>query len=242
MSRINRVEQKLQYLYFKGKLLINSVLGLPAQTRKEIEIFKTIFNNIIDNKKIKVFEWGSGFSTIYYAEYLKRRGADFEWDSIDNNKIWHKKVKLMLKNKNLEQNIYLHLKEFLPFWEKPGWGATPPPCGKFCPKSDNEKAYTEFPKVLNGKFDIVIIDARFRRHCIKTAKKVLAPGGVVIMHDAHKLHYHVGLDDYRFSMFRQSGKWYPLQEKSNMLWIGSNEDSKAIHEVKKFAGNVGFKK
>jgi len=140
-----------------------------------------------------------------------------------------------LKSKNLQQYVHLYLKEFLPFWEKPGWGDTPPPCSKFCPKSDNEKAYTEFPKLLNSKFDIVIIDARFRRHCIKTANKVLAPGGVVIMHDAHKLHYHVGLDDYRFSMFLQSGKWYPLQEKSNMLWIGSNEDSKAIHEVKKFA-------
>ena len=85
MSRINRVEQKLQSLYFKGKLLINSVLGLPAQTRKEIEILKTIFNNIIDNKKIKVFEWGSGFSTIYYAEYLRK--GDTEHDSRKSSRL-----------------------------------------------------------------------------------------------------------------------------------------------------------
>lgn len=226
---------KFQSLYFKSKMAINSAFGMPAQTRKEIQIFKTIFDNVIDNKKIKIFEWGSGLSSIYYANYLIKNGAEFEWHSIDNNKLWHEKVKSNLKSKNLQQYVHLYLKEFLPFWEKPGWGDTPPPCSKFCPKSDNEKAYTEFPKLLNSKFDIVIIDARFRRHCIKTANKVLAPGGVVIMHDAHKLHYHVGLDDYRFSMFLQSGKWYPLQEKSNMLWIGSNEDSKAIHEVKKFA-------
>ena len=67
-------------------MLIKSVLGLPAQTSEEIRIFKTMFDNYMDKKEIKIFEWGSGFSTIYYSEYLRKKGAAFEWHSIDNNK------------------------------------------------------------------------------------------------------------------------------------------------------------
>jgi len=226
LSRINRIGQKLQFLYFKGKLLINSILGLPAQTRKEIQIFKTIFDNFIDNKRIRIFEWGTGFSTIYYSEYLRKKGAEFEWHTIDNNKAWHEKVKSKVKKKGLQPYVQMYLKEFLPFWEKPGWVGIPAACGVFGPKSEREKAYIDFPLLLDDKFDIVIVDARFRRHCIQTAKQVLTPGGIVIMHDAQKEHYHVGLDDFQYSKFFHSGSWYPFQKIPNKVWVGSVGNSK----------------
>lgn len=234
MSRVNRVGQKLQSLYFKGKMLRNSILGLPAQTREEIQIFKTMFDNFIDNKKIKIFEWGSGFSTIYYSEYLRKKGAKFEWHTIDNNKAWHEKVKSKVNKKGLQPYVQLYLKEFMSFWEKPGWGTIPPPCGVFSSKSENEKAYINFPKVLDNRFDIVIIDARFRRHCIQTAKEVLLPGGIVIMHDAQKAHYHVGLDDFQYSKLFHSGSWYPFQKIPNKVWIGSVGNSKIFKVLKRF--------
>jgi len=234
VSRINRVGQKLQSLYFKGKLLINSILGLPAQTREEIQLFKAVFDSFIKNKGIKVFEWGSGFSTIYYAEYLRKKGAEFEWHSIDNNRAWHEKVKSKVNKKGLQPYVQLYLKEFIPFWEKPGWGPIPPPCGVFSPKSENEKAYVDFPRLLNDKFDIVIIDARFRRHCIQTAKKAVLQGGIVIMHDAQKAHYHVGLDNFQYSKFFHSGSWYPFQKIPNTVWIGSVGNSKIFDALKRF--------
>jgi len=229
---INRAEQKLQSLYFKGKLLINSILGLPAQTSEEIRIFKTVFDNYIDKKEIKIFEWGSGFSTIYYSEYFRQNGASFEWYTIDNNKAWHEKVKSKVRKNDLQPYVQLYLKEFIPFWEKPGWRNTPPSCGVFSPKSENEKDYVRLPVHLNQKFDIIIIDARFRRHCIQTTKEVLSPGGVAIMHDAQKPHYHVGLDEFRYNRFFQSGSWYPFQQIRNQVWIGSMENPRIFDMIK----------
>lgn len=215
----------LQSVYFKGKLRINNILGLPAQTSKEIQIFKTIFNSYnCQNKKIIIYEWGSGFSTIYYADYLHNKGIEFEWHSIDNDKIWYEKVKSMIRKKTLEQNVNLYLKEFKPFWEKPGWGSVPPPCGIFSPKSEKEMAYINHPRQFKNSFDIIIIDARFRRHCIQTTKDVILPEGIAIMHDAQKQHYHIGLNDFKFSMFLDSGSWYTFQQIPNKVWVGSMEN------------------
>lgn len=229
---LNKAGRKLQSLYLDGRLRINRALGFPAQTGKDIQIFKKIFDNYTPRKKLKVFEWGSGFSSIYYSEYLRKRGIAAEWHSIDNNRIWHEKVSSIVKQKNLEPRIRLYLREFVPFWEKPGWGPVPPPCGVFGPKSENEIAYINFPSQFGSKFDIVIIDARFRRHCIQTTKKLLLPEGIAVLHDAQKAHYHVGLDEFRHSAFFDSGSWYPFQGNSNKVWIGSVEN-KEIFEVLK---------
>lgn len=214
-------------------MFINKKLGLPAQTRKEKQIFKAILDNYI-NKKIKIFEWGSGYSTIYYAEYLRKKGAEFEWHSIDNNKDWHEKIKSKVERKGLQPFVRMYLKEFLPFWEKPGWGPIPPACGVFGPKSESEKAYINFPRILNDNFNIVIIDARFRRHCIQTAKEVLLPEGIVILHDAQKAHYHVGLYDFQYRKFLLGGSWYPFQKIPNKVWIGSTGNSKIFEALKQF--------
>lgn len=221
---------KLQRRYFMSRMYINGLLGLPAQTLEEFRIFKRILDKFISNRngKIKIFEWGSGHSTIYYAKYLKAKGADFQWHSLDNYQPWHQMVKLKIERNNLQSYIQLHLKEFLPFWEKPGWDwkVLPPPCGIFGPKSQDEKAYIQFPQLFNEKFDIVIVDARFRRHCTQVAKEVLSPQGVAILHDAQKAHYHIGLENFRYSKFFDSGYWYPFQKKPNKVWVGSIENTK----------------
>ena len=226
--------KKFQSVYFESNMRIKSILGLPAQTRPEVRIFKTILDDFISYEQIKTFEWGSGFSTVYYAEYLRKKGVEFEWHSIDNNKSWYEKIKSKLEKKGLLSYIQMCLKEFIPFWEKPGWRSIPPNCGVFGPKSENEKAYINFPKLLKHKFNIVIVDGRFRRHCIETAKDILLPEGVVILHDAHKEHYHTGLDEFQYRKFLNSGSWFPFQEIRNKVWIGSAGNSRIFDALKQF--------
>lgn len=233
-----KIIRKLQSQYFKGKLFMHGILGLPAQTGREMQIFKAVFDNFSPNKKIKIFEWGSGFSTIYYASYLRKKSIEFEWYSVDNNKAWHEKVKSKVENIGLQQQVQLYLKEFPSFWEKPGWGPIPPVCGAFAPSTENERDYINLPRELNIKFDIVIVDARFRRHCIQTAKTVLLPEGIVVMHDAEKAHYHVGLEAFQYSRFFHGGSWFPFQEISNKVWIGSVGNSQIFESLKK--SNVQF--
>ena len=234
MYYLNKIVNKCQSLYFKGKLLINNILGLPAQTAKEIEIFKIILDHIKNDNKLNIFEWGSGHSTVYYSNYLRQKGVTFEWHSIDNNKTWHEKIKVLVKEKKLDSHVCLYLKEFEPFWRKPDWGPIPPACELFSPKSQNEMAYIDFPRQLDSRFDVVIIDARFRRHCIQTTKEVLLPEGIAILHDAQKTHYHVGLDDFRYRNFLNSGSWYPFQKTPNRVWIGSTGNSSIFERLKRF--------
>lgn len=231
-----KIENKLHSLFFSMRLFVNGKMGLPAQTRQEIGIFKAVFGGIArdavkEGKRINIFEWGSGFSTLYYASYLRKRRIRFKWDSIDNNRLWYEKIKTEVQSAYLDSIIDLHLCEFKPFWEKPNWGPVPPPCGAFSPKTENEKDYVRFPEKLKEFFDVVIIDARFRRHCVETAKEVLAPKGVVVMHDAQKPHYHMGLDQFRHSIFLEGGKWHPFQNETNKIWIGSNGASSLISQL-----------
>jgi len=234
---MDKIINNLQMFYFKTSIFINGLRGLPAQSAKDIIIFKSIFNHF-PNKKITVFEWGSGFSTIYYAQYLKKKGLFLQWHTIDNNKVWHDKVVSMVKSKGLDVHVILYLKEFLPFWMKPGWGKIPPPCGEFVPKTHNELEYINFPKALGVKFDIVIVDARFRRHCLKVAKEVLAPEGVIVLHDAQKPHYHQGLEDFTLRSFYDTGSWYPFQKKPNKIWVGSMTNRNILNILKPFASKM----
>ncbi len=233
MSFLQKVGRKFWTICFYGRLSLHGLLGFPAQTNKERQIFKAIFNRLAD-KKLRVFEWGSGFSTIYYAQYLRKKGPSFEWHAIDNNKLWHEKVARMVRNKGLNNCIYLYLREFLPFWKKLGWGVVPPPCGVFSPKDENELAYINFPKTLKNKFDVVIIDARFRRHCLEVARQVVASGGIVVLHDAQKPHYQVGLEKFPYQRFVHSGSWAPFQQASNTVWVGIIDHKKLFDSLSCF--------
>jgi len=78
------------------------------------------------------------------------------------------------------------------------------------------------------------VDARFRRHCVQTAKEVINPEGVVILHDAQKPHYQEGLDTFPYGRFIDSGVSYPLQEISNCMWIGSLKNHAVFEWLKAF--------
>jgi predicted O-methyltransferase YrrM len=233
MTFIGKAWGKAQAVYFYTRLYVHGLLGLPAQTCKERKLFKAIFDQFA-GKKIKMFEWGSGFSTIYYAKYLKDRGISFEWHTIDNNRSWHEKIATMVKNKGLGDSVSLYVKEFLPFWQKPDWKIIPPPKGVFAPKGQNEIDYVNYPKTLNTKFDIIMIDARFRRRCLSVSKEVLASGGIVILHDAQKPHYRVGEEIFPHRRLINSGTWFPFQKDPNQVWVGVAENKSLIESLKSF--------
>lgn len=220
----NKFLSIIQGRYLNLKLQVYRRQGLPAQTPQERELFKTIFNTVARNGRLKVFEWGCGLSTTYYAGFLEQKGIDFEWHALDNNRAWHEKVRRLVASSAVKDRVTFYLHEFAPFWEKPGWGTIPPPCGVFAPKTDPEVAYSELPIRLGGAFDVIIVDARFRRRCIQTAKDAVKESGLVILHDAQKPHYHEGLDDFPYRMFVNSGSWYPFQALPNRMWIGSLSD------------------
>ena len=197
--------------------------GLPGMTGKEIDILKKILL-AYGEKKLRVLEWGCGKSTIYYTKYLRSLEIDCEWYGIDNSREWFEWVRGRVDQAGLEERVHLYLFEFTPFWLKPEWDWNNPGVCGFGPKEENELDYIYFPKKLNLKFDLIIVDARFRRRCLIEAQKLLAPQGLVILHDAQKVHYHSPLTSYKYGQFVDSGYLYGDQNRIRAkMWIGSND-------------------
>ncbi len=216
---------------YKLAIKLHAFLNLPAMTMKEIKVYKYILDSFKTDEPLDIFEYGSGFSTIYFAKYLKKNNVNFQMDSIDNNLQWHQIVKDKIEMMSLASNVTLHVRDFSPFWDKPGWDWNKEPeKGKFDPKEKNECEYVELPSTLNKKFDLIVIDARFRRRCIENAFKLLKEGGVVFLHDAQKPQYHHPMELYKHRVFIESGHYFPLEKREWKIWVGS-DNAQLIEEI-----------
>lgn len=76
--------------------------------------------------------------------------------------------------------------------------------------------YQEFPDYvtapLRGQFDVVLVDGRARTSCVKRARHddLLAPGGTLFIHDAHRPSYHEAFQEFRtWSFVRGCGMSKP---------------------------------
>ncbi len=213
---------KQQLHPFEITMRWHGLMGWPAMTQREMRILKRIFLSFPEEKKIKIFEYGMGFSTVYFAKFLQKSGRMFELHSIDNNRFWYEKVATMIKAQKLTDKVILHLREFPPFWEKPGWDWNANcPREIFAPQTPAEKEYVNFPQSLKTSFDVIFVDARFRRRCLDAALRCLDPQGFVILHDAQKKHYQSATKLYHFSQFLNSGKYFPFARRKYQLWLGS---------------------
>lgn len=73
-----------------------------------------------------------------------------------------------------------------------------------------------------GKYDLIYVDGRNRVKCLQHAKKILKPGGVVLLHDAERERYKEGFEGYHW---RYIGKDKPL------LWHGQLEEMETIPKI-----------
>ena len=102
------------------------------------------FIHQLDLREKTVFEWGSGYSSLYFAKKVKNI------TSIENNKEWYLRIKkLQYTNMNL--------------------------------LFTNEDNYVQSITKEKEKFDIIIIDGKFREECIKLAPNHLKNDGIIIV-------------------------------------------------------------
>ena len=222
LKAIYRVLRAIMNLWLiRFNAYIRKKRGIPQQTSVDRKIFKSVFQRYV-GKRLRVFEWGMGRSTIYYSRYLRSIGSDFEWYSIDNSHEWMQNVDQLVHRYKLTTRVHLRLSEFPAFWELPSWSweQTKIPREDLCGPKVVE--YVEYPRqvMMPKGFDVIIIDGRYRRRCLLTAFEVLAPGGVVILHDAERIHYHSSLENYISSRFFNSGK-LPRSEIETKTWVGT---------------------
>jgi len=189
--------------------------ALPAQSLQDISIIKALLVNA-PNEKVRVWEWGSGKSTIYYSKFLRRLGREFEWHAAENSRIWSDKCSKRIAQEGLEQNVHVHCCEFPPFWDLPSYSPDGPAPQHFKSDEPNIEKYVNFPKEIGGPFDLIVIDGRYRRRCLLVAPKVLAPNGVVMLHDAQRTHYHASLSVYPHVRMLETGGLPGTRQKSTV--------------------------
>lgn len=140
---------------------------------------------------MRVFEWGSGGSTLYFSKRVK------EIVSIEHNKIWHEEVsntifKLGVKNCEyfLIEPKYSLFSKLLPY----------------SVVAYNSRSFSEYfnfsfrnyvkkiDKFPDNYFDIVFVDGRARLACIIHAIRKIKKGGFLILDNSERELYESAMN------------------------------------------------
>lgn len=137
-------------------------------------------------KADRVFEYGSGGSTVYFA---KKAG---EVVSVEHQPEWHRLVQSKLVEQGLENVRYLLVEPALdPRFDRSKI-ADP---GAYI--SDDERAagmsFEGYVKVIDqypdGYFDLVVVDGRARPSCLRHAMCKVRVGGVLLLDQSERPYY-----------------------------------------------------
>ena len=134
-------------------------------------------------------EWGSGGSTKAFLEmcpYLDRLV------SVEHNQEWYARVRDDIVDPRLE---YHHV---APAVEEPQFVPNDREAlevliawGQRCEDDRSVmRDYIDLPAGLGQQFDLAFVDGRARVFCLEAGWKLLAPGGILMLHDAQRTQYH----------------------------------------------------
>lgn len=151
----------------------------------------------------RVLEWGSGGSTLWLADRLPP-GAYLT--SVEHDGAWHKQVRDAVGER---PGVRLLLAE------------PSRPLGRNATIEEEDpgplEAYLGAPD--DHRYDVILVDGPARVACMAKARRLLAPGGVVFLHDAQRDWY----DDGK-AHFVEHGTMGSCQEyPSPLLWWGGLE-------------------
>lgn len=191
LSRISFVLKKIYLNLNQGQIneIHKKEIFLPWFTYPAI--FWTLKNI---NASMKVFEYGSGNSTLFLSQKVK------ELVSIEHNKQWFDDTQEKLKQKNISTTYQLI--EPTPI-NQPTDNHIP---GNYLSAKRNEsfKNYSEsISKYPDNYFDIIIIDGRARMSCLHHAISKVASEGYIILDNSERRRYLSGIKLLRKKGFKQ---------------------------------------
>lgn len=188
----------------------------PMMTEIEISFIKNLLRLI--GSGVNVLEYGSGFSTIFYTQYLESLRYQYTWNSVEHDKKWYNDVQDKLDAYKLS-GAKLNFVDF----------------DDADPRKDDiiadiKNRYVEMISTISGKIDIVIIDGRFRSRVYKYAMENTHDDTVIIVMDSEREYYQKKyIDNYKLHYtgfavwypnddYSQKGKYIQVTCKNNILW------------------------
>lgn len=175
-------------------------LSLPWMTYDAID-----FLNQITSTENKVFEWGSGGSTLFFATRCK------QVTSVEHDKEWSKTLRKKLQDLKYQNVI---LKEVEGENTENFFKLNPKNADHFVSKElkSTGLSYERYVKTIDqydyDYFDIILVDGRVRNACIKKSIPHIKKGGYLIVDNSDRKYY---LSEFNF--FNDQEKW----EKNEFL-------------------------
>jgi hypothetical protein len=168
------------------------------------------------DKEMKVFEYGSGGSTLFWLK----------WDpviiSIEHDPVWFEAVRRRLKPEN---RIEYRLVEPEKSEVEPGVNDPSDPY-QYSSESDLYRGYSfqkyvsQIDQYPDDYFDLVFIDGRARPSCILHSVKKIKKGGIIVLDNAERKYYtqKAGylLKDFQHIEFAGCGPCYRWQWKTDI--------------------------
>lgn len=156
-------------------------LGLPWITYDAIEFLKKTCN-----KDMRVFEWGSGGSTLFFASKCK------EVVTVEHDPYWLKSLREKIDNSDLK-NVILIEAEGEPTDNFNLLDPENPDDFISKDKKSTGLSYMKYVKTIdqfeNEYFDVVVVDGRARNSCIKRALTHVKKGGYLIVDNSDRKYY-----------------------------------------------------
>jgi hypothetical protein len=156
---------------------------------------------------VRVLEWGSGRSTLWYPRYLQTLGRAHLWVTVEHDRDFcARALAPHLPTTARVTSLGSPAQDLPPLLARPTDGlwvytfngglVRPDLPDHIADRDVNLDAYVEMPRRIGVSFDIAIIDGRKRRRCLAVAAEVLVAGGYVLLHDAWRNYYQPGMAAY----------------------------------------------
>jgi hypothetical protein len=189
----------LHLLWIKSRYKLDDFNGtLPWICEDAVKWLK---NNLTDN--FKVFEYGSGGSTIFFSKICK------EVVSVENDPYWYLKIKNKIKN-----NCLLYYKSAQPGAK--GYSSTDP--------RSTGKNFNNYVSVIDryhdNYFDLIFVDGRARNSCLKASISKVKDGGYIMLDNSERPEYVEGIKTLE-----------PFIEKKEKFTDGNSETT--VFKIKK---------
>jgi SAM-dependent methyltransferase len=170
----------------------------PWMRYREIDVIREV---LLKLRPKSCLEWGAGRSTLYFPSMLPP-GAS--WIAIEHDSEWAQAIREAQSAPHVE--VHAVAPNQFPWTDKERDGGR-----------QDLRDYVEFARRF-APYDFILVDGRARVSCIEEAFDLLRPRGVVLLHDANRLHYHRAFGPYA-NQFRLQGH----RGKDGGIWLASKE-------------------
>ena len=191
-SNIKFLHLWIQSLLFQNPPLKNRYPWITFNAIKWLEKYL--------NKNVTLFEFGSGGSTFFWAERVKKL------ISVEHDKKWYDRVSKELIKEGIKNCDYIlsepikdSTKDKIPYGYKSYTSTL---------KEYEGMSFENYVKTIenypDSSFDLVVIDGRARASCIFRALRKIRPGGFLMLDNSDREHYHkaiVLLNNYKRTDF-----------------------------------------